>query len=251
MSMSNDNYLFFDNESKASPDSSIYRIFSVERLLELFATRKLTLVKPAMWDDPFENFILKSKALFENGEKVSLGYSDSIFGQCWSLNEETDAMWRIYSPLKNGVKVRSTSRKLREVLSSDVHLPDISAFVGVVKYRTEQSLLRMTNDRARMNRKIFSTNGQGQAETLLFKRDGFSHEKEVRLIYFDNCDANAKNKIFNFNIDPFDLIDEIKLDPRMNQDLANVYIQHFKGLGFNGEVSRSGFYELPEITLKI
>jgi hypothetical protein len=249
--MSNDNYLFFDNQPGINPDSPIYRIFSIERLLELFATCKLTLVKPDMWDDPYENFILKSRVLFENGEEASLGYSNSIFGQCWSLNEETDAMWRIYSPLKNGVKVRSTSRKLREALAREASLPEISVFVGRVKYKSKKFLLRMTKDRARMNRKIFSTNGEGQAETLLFKREGFRHEGEVRLIYFDNTNVETNNKIFNFNIDPFELIDEIKLDPRMNLDLTNIYIKHFKELGFKGEISRSGFYELPETTLKI
>lgn len=37
----------------------VYRTISYDRLIEMFVVRKNTLVKPDVWEDTFENFILK------------------------------------------------------------------------------------------------------------------------------------------------------------------------------------------------
>lgn len=57
----NDNLIFLTEEQL---DKNIYRIFSFDRLTEMFNERKITLLKPKKWDDPFENFILKSIGRF-------------------------------------------------------------------------------------------------------------------------------------------------------------------------------------------
>ena len=36
---------------------NIYRIFTIDRLIEMFDEKVNTLVKPELWDDPFENFL--------------------------------------------------------------------------------------------------------------------------------------------------------------------------------------------------
>ena len=76
----------------------------MKRLLELFQTRHNVLVAPEKWDDPFENFILKSDRVSRRG----------WYGQCWTWQRASDAMWRIYSGDKNGVRMRSTPAKLLE-----------------------------------------------------------------------------------------------------------------------------------------
>lgn len=97
------------------PDYStkIYRIFSTNRLIELFEKKENALVKPELWDDPFENFILKIPEKGSKSKPNKRGY-----GQCWTLNFESDAMWRIYSPDKNGVRIQTTIRKLHHSLHS-------------------------------------------------------------------------------------------------------------------------------------
>jgi len=82
----------------------IYRVFSNQRILEMFRDRKLTLTAPRLWDDPFENFLAKCPALVKSiNEHVSLsGIFKNFFGQCWTYHEDNDAMWRIYSPKKTG-----------------------------------------------------------------------------------------------------------------------------------------------------
>ena len=115
------------------------------------------------------------------GEQADIAFANSVFGQCWSLLKESDAMWRIYSPEKHGVKVKTTPRKLREALALRVEYPEVSAFIGRVRYESGSYLRDMVTDRVRMQNKIFDTSGKGHAETLLFKRDEFAHEEEVRL----------------------------------------------------------------------
>lgn len=242
------NYLFFDQASGV--DEPIYRVFSIERLLEIFTSKALVLVKPSKWDDPFENFILKSKMEFVDGEQADIAFANQIFGQCWSLLSESDAMWRIYSPDKHGVKVKTTPRKLRDALASQVEHPSLSAFIGRVRYESGQYLREMVNDRVRMQNKIFDTSGRGHAETLLFKREEFSHEREVRIVY-SGSERDAQRDIFPFRIDPFSLIEEIVFDPRMDRNLAAIYESHFLGSGFSGPVSRSQMYDLPSITVMV
>jgi Protein of unknown function (DUF2971) len=242
------NYLFFKEDAEI--DNPIFRVFSIERLLEIFSSKSLVLVKPSKWDDPFENFILKSRVKFENGELAGIEFGNFIFGQCWSLLNESDAMWRIYSPDKHGVKVKTTPRKLRMTLASNVKNPEISAFIGKVRYESGEYLRNMVTDRVRMQNKIFDTTGRGHAETLLFKREEFSHEQEVRVVY-SGREEDAKKEIFPVKIDPFLLIEEIVFDPRMDKNLVLIYQKHFSNIGFTGLISRSQLYDVPDLVVSV
>jgi hypothetical protein len=94
-------------------DCPIYRIYTYERFKDMITTKTNGLVNPAKWDDPFENFFLKQNAITSNGKLVSLAsLYDSWYGQCWTKHRDNDAMWRIYSPNKDGIRVATTIRKL-------------------------------------------------------------------------------------------------------------------------------------------
>lgn len=240
------NYIFFKIETDI--DKPIYRVFSIERFLEVYHKGKLVLVKPKKWDDPFENFILKSKARLETGEHVEFSFAHSMYGQCWSFDQESDTMWRIYSHQKNGVKIRTTPRKLREALAAEIQYPELSAFIGCVMYKEQVELLEMVNDRVMMHDKVFDSTGRGHAETLLFKRMEFSHENEVRLIY-SGTQEDAVCDVFKFKIDPHDLFDEVIFDPRMDENLTSIYKQHLVATGFRGRVDRSTLYDVPNLTV--
>jgi len=115
-------------------DREIYRIMPIHRLLEAFDIEKLTLVKPEKWDDPFENLLLKGTAETAGGELLDFSsIRDSVYGQCWTLHKETDAMWRIYSQDKQGAKVKTTIRKLLTALQSQSgEFAKIHCFIGEV-----------------------------------------------------------------------------------------------------------------------
>lgn len=53
-------------------DEPISRVFTVQRILEIFANNKNSLVHPIRWDDPFENFIMNASGEL-NGRAFSIG----------------------------------------------------------------------------------------------------------------------------------------------------------------------------------
>lgn len=96
-------------------------MFSLKRFNELYYNKENVLVNPRKWDDPFENFMIENaKYLFKGGRIHTTRDSDCCFGQCWTLTKESDAIWRIYAPNKDGVKVKSTIRILLRSLEKQL-----------------------------------------------------------------------------------------------------------------------------------
>jgi hypothetical protein len=252
--MKNDNLIFLADDEL---DKNIYRVFSFDRLREIFETNKITLVKPKLWDDPFENFILNSTGVLPDGREYQIGFRDSFYGQCWSLTKESDAMWRIYSPDKNGVKIKTTIRKLFEPLFQvgGVHRKingnqyNLSSFVGRVKYQGTKKLIDMLNDKERMSNKIFDQSGWGQASSFYFKRWAFRHENEIRIM-FNKHDGHNEN-LFKYNVDPIELIDEIVFDPRMKSDEYEQRKSEVQSWGYNKSIIQSGLYKIKEFRIQL
>jgi hypothetical protein len=172
------NYLKLNRDAIDKP---VYRIMPAKRLFQCLNLKQLVLVPPKKWDDPFENWLLSSKVKLSStgAQGDMLGMRKEVFGQCWTLHRETDAMWRIYSSDNNGARIKTTPRKLLEALKKHVgNYSEISCFIGKVEYKTQKDLVS-----ALKGIDLFNTNGSGIAESLLYKRREFSHEREVRLIY--------------------------------------------------------------------
>ena len=62
-------------------DKPIYRIFSKSRFIDLLKTKKNGLVRPNKWDDPFENFFLRSKAQWAAARTKSLTKRSTTTGE--------------------------------------------------------------------------------------------------------------------------------------------------------------------------
>jgi Protein of unknown function (DUF2971) len=203
------------------PDQAIYRIFSEKYFLELLTKRTMALARPETWDDPYENLIHQGSVLVD-GTAVGLDpIRKSFYGQSWTLKDESDALWRIYSYDKKGVRIKTTVQKLANVLHNRTILEGMpqhsfhKCFVGRVIYSDMSDLVAlMANSDERLNM-IADTSGRAPAETLLFKRHAFSHEEEVRAIYNTVGEArkDAYGNYLHFEI-PDDFIEEICLDPR-------------------------------------
>lgn len=238
----------FLNLSEKEWDQSIFRVMSIGRLLELFKTEKLTLVKPKLWDDPFENFIMNSTGELSNGEMFSISFRDHFFGQCWTRTRESDAMWRIYSSKKDGVRITSTPRKLLQALYfSPGEFRDITSFIGKVRYFSINKLKILLEENAASW--ITDTSGVGQAQTLLFKRSPFKYENEVRLIY--NSLGKIKGDIYSFPITPSDIIDDIVFDPRIEYRLFKQFKRKIKAYSFKKRIVKSNLYKAPNLTFKM
>jgi hypothetical protein len=240
--MNSDNYL---NLSAHMRDKFVYRIISIERLFELFASRQNVLVKPKKWEDPFENFILRCRIQLPDGRYATFGFQDKFYAQCWTFQSASDAMWRIYSRTSDAVRVRSTIRKLFESLRRNCgEWARDEAFIGRVEYLDEKKLERfakgvLRSDEGFLSMRLF-------AGTLLVKRPAFRHEREVRLIFTPHDKNKADSDLFPYPVNPNELIDQIMIDPRMSAEAASSLKKKIGSrTGFSGHVVRSLLYAPP------
>lgn len=234
----------FLNLTDKQKDQPIFRVISTTRLFELFNNRQNVLVKPKLWEDPFENFMMNSTGELRDGRMFSIDFREHFFGQCWTRTRESDAMWRIYSPDVTGVRIATTPRKLLTALyNSEGRFRDISCFIGKVKYYTTERLKTLLQSHA--SDWITDSSGAGQAQTLLFKRTPFKHENEVRIIY--NSQGKVSADIFPFPIDPLTLIDDIVFDPRMDYKTFSKDKMQLKAMGFKKRIVKSNLYKAPNL----
>jgi len=235
-----------------NPDREVYRIFPLKRIQEMFATRELVLVKPRMWEDPFENFLLRRKAVEPDGVEVGLdSIAESWYGLCWTFKADSDAMWRIYSPEKGGVRVKTTIRKLAAALWEPANpFSGVKYFIGEVQYWSREQVEDFLSRITFVDISIGGHN-DGFAETLLIKREEFRHENEVRILAFaDDHDKRSDGDLYRVPIDPHELIDEICVDPRLDEDETAKMMDEINALGYRGPVSQSALYKLKVTTIR-
>ena len=237
----NNNYLNIKEEDK---EKYIYRIISFEKLMEMFETEKMTLFKPRLWEDPFENYILNYFEKDYKKENFDFNFRNSLYANCWSLNNRSDALWRIYSPSKNGVCIRSTIMKLfKSLYDKGGHYSKISCFIGKVIY-LPQGVINKKLDNFKKN---FNKNpiGSGLADTLLFKRTAFEYEKEIRLISHEPIPNNQD--YYKYDFYPHLVIDQVTFDPRMGENAYKSFSSYFKDMTqFKGKVRKSSLYKIPK-----
>ena len=97
-----------------------------------------------------------------------------------------------------------------------------------------------------------------QILSLLKKRSSFSYEEEVRLIFCrpEEVIENVKNSwdpcsdIFEFQIEPNDLFDEIEFDPWVDENIYNKFKEQFVQY-YNGSIVKSKLYEHSFFKIKL
>ncbi len=237
-------------------DTPIFRICRFKRLLQLLIEKELVLFKPKEWEDPFENFLLKCKVNTSNGEVGTLeSIANSWYGLCWTLNPDSDAMWRIYSQDKDGLQIKTTIRKLAENLWEPTNkASSIKYFIGKVEYKSREQIENFLSQTSFQDVALGGDN-IGFAETLLIKRTAFEHENEVRILANDlgpsNPDPRVKGDFYTIPINPNDLIDEICIDPRLNDKEVVSLKSIIKGLGYTGITTQSDLYKLNNISINL
>jgi hypothetical protein len=233
------NFLFLEDKEL---DKNIYRIMPFEYLENMFVKNENVLVRPMLWDDPFEHFILKSRIETEAGVTIEYPFHNDMYAQCWSFENKSDALWRIYTKNKDGIRIRTTIRKLANSLSSAVGgSADLMAYIGKVKYLPNGKMIEFA-------RSIFDQEGLDVDDifkTLLFKRPAFKHEKEVRLMF--QVYGDDRPDTIPYQIYPHGLIDQIMINPLLTKkeaDEMKVKIQY--ATGYQGSILRSMMYTPPK-----
>jgi hypothetical protein len=247
---------FINRGKTITADTRLYRVFPRQWLIDMFSKNLLTLRAPHKWGDPFENFLSKCKATVDGTPNVSLsGLFKNYYGQCWTLNPESDAMWRIYSPANDGARVSTTAgRLLRSIYNAADPFASMSYYIGSVGYETEADLRLVFEDPSNATGVALDATGRGQATTLFLKRKEFEHEAEVRLLYQfnqENFSGQRPEEIWQFAIDTNTLFDDVLFDPRMDATDFRRGEQTLRALGFNNPIAHSTLYQLPNLNITI
>ncbi len=235
-------------------NTPIYRILSYHRFLEMVKTNQNTLARPSMWDDPFENVLLNHEYRKPDGELIDMScISDSWYGQCWThRSEECDGLWRVYTNngAKRSVRIKTTVRKIFEPLYDDgAKDKEWQFFIGRVDYSTEEEI-RGVLELASQPLASDPTN-VNQMQMLLTKRKEFSYEQEVRILYCKGVDNNNHDTIYQYEIMPNVVFEEVLLEPWCPDHMVKNYADEIYLAGYHGIVSKSKLYAPLNLTTQL
>lgn len=243
----------------ADPDAPIYRIYPLWFFEEALRLRELVLVTPERWQDPYETLTSRVMIVYERtapGQQRPLGpLLRPAYAQCWSNTMESDILLRAYSrvvkdphfgrnisPRDEGVRVRSTSRKLLQGLEAWSPNPSAkSCFIGTVLYADGDQILQDLTNLIDQHGAEALAEGRLRTALLLLKRSAFQHEAEVRLIYIETRDVPAASLV-RVPINPNDVFDEVTFDPRLAEFERREREAVARSLGYTGTFADSDLY---------
>jgi hypothetical protein len=241
-------------------EAPVYRIYPLWFLEEALRLRQMVLVAPHLWEDPFEvagQVIAVDQLKDDRYEQIIINQSlPPVYAQCWSAASESDTLLRAYSrvvrdahfdrnicPRDEGVRVRSTPRKLLEALLRATRGGQASScFIGSVQYlRADALLQQIANAVGTIGLNVFE-HPANRAKLLLMKREAFAHEAEVRLIRVSHG-ADSSNPVHRIQIDPNAIFDEISFDPRLATFERKEREAVIRDFGYAGPFRESDLYQ--------
>ncbi|MBQ5979534.1 MAG: DUF2971 domain-containing protein [Bacteroidales bacterium] len=198
-------------------NTALYKIIPFDILLQILSDHKIALVNTSMWDDIYENFFL-NESFYKDGKEVPYHYmSDKFYGQCWSRKGNSDALWRIYSQDRKGVQIKTSVGKILDSIPDKKDDGGIYLF-GKVDYYSQskiegdlKSIKALTDDQFAII----------MLQSLLVKRNSFSHESEYRLIYMSKKLFGEGTPIKLLPIDHHTFIERICFDPRADDSYVD------------------------------
>lgn len=197
---------------------SINKYIPLRFLLVLLREKRLIFKPVTSWEDPYENFFLKEQFVREGGMNGSYSTSveditEGLYGMSWSVQGETDSLWRIYSQDKLSVRITTTVEKLTTTICSEDN--KWVSWIDKVHYKTEKEINEWLNKCIVIETANQFLNKMG--ESFFIKRKEFIAEKEYRaIIYFNDQNKRIRPSFICYNIDPNDFISEYIVDPRLS-----------------------------------
>jgi hypothetical protein len=226
----------------------MYKYIQLEFVLKMLETKVLRLDNIKKWEDVYENFVDKEDINLLNSSREEM-IPTVYYGQSWTIREESDAMWRIYSNTGSAVRVKTVYPLLYCALADwnkkykdDIIWPTID----YVNYADEDEINRWLQSNSPMNYWAF---GELQREGLFVKRREFEHEKEVRVIMQTH---KEEKDYIEIDFDPYKVFREIVIDPRVSEDEFTRQRDNLIARGFDGnKIKKSTLYDFKRVRLEI
>lgn len=173
----------------------LFRYMSLAQFISIIENQKLYLKKVKLWDDPWEAPDDQLPLMEKDGKPIfteSLLASSTV-GQCWTYEKDSDAMWRIYSPDRQGVMIETIAKNF--------------SFIQDLKHASLAKVIYYNkNNYIEKRYEIADNRSYTFAGDMALKREAFKHENEVRLLvclqsYHELGDV-WEIPVVGFNIDP-------------------------------------------------
>lgn len=253
-------------DSKIEENAKLWRYMDFTKLVSLISTQQLYFCRADKFKDKFEGrlFGFQVEDMRKNLERIIGEYEvygtdrrividssvieqaeiltdqayymadcdrERTFVNCWHLNEyESAAMWDLYLKSNEGIAIQTNFGRLKRSLNCCKE----NIYIGRVKY---------------IDHNKESNFGNGLSP-FFTKRNSFSHEQEVRLLYSATLDNNSnalpdKNIIgVNFQINLEDLIESVYVSPDAAPWFVDVVKVVLNKFNIDVEVIHSKLYEL-------
>jgi hypothetical protein len=232
----------------------IYRFFDLRHFEEALKSKRLTFVRPTVWEDtwdrpPIVQLVHRSTL----GTEVVKECEQDLHAQCWSAAAPSDVLWRAYSyirrdvqtgkrlhPSEEAVRVRSTISKLIAAFDFSDAPQDWRLYVGQVGYYTDEEIGQyIANQVGTLGAAAFLKATETIA-ALLRKRKEFALESEIRLVIADSSN-DPKRILTSISFDPNAVFDEIAFDPRVSNVEYKDRNEMLTALGYTGAVAPNTF----------
>lgn len=195
-------------------DTKLYRYITVSQFISMIENEQIYLTNIQLWEDIWE---LPTQRL---NYKEQL---PTLFGQCWSLEGISDALWRIYSPMNEGILIQTSVAKIKSFSEIQIGL-----VAPVLYYHNLEEVAEIIKNNKGYHR-LFT---QG-----LLKRKAFQHEQEVRVITSNDSKCISTraqdNRRIYIQINPRELIEDIVIDPRANDWFVEAMRKYCRRIGFH------------------
>jgi hypothetical protein len=235
----------------AEDDVVLYRYIPITELWKIFAKKKITLVNPTLWQDPFESPFFNAKLVDRNKKEIPSPFKDRYYAMCFTINDTSESMWKAYA--SNGekiVRIKTTVGKIKQLIAFNNKLTQNKFYLGRVVYLNKEDISDLLKNHFLSTKAISNKHNKDQAKTLLIKRYAYNYEKEIRLIY-DSIDEKTlaeKPKAMELNV-PKDFISEVLLDPKMSEHEVEYYKQLWAK---NAKILKCRLYSKDhQLTIKI
>ena len=183
----------------------LYRIIDFHYAVQIFEKGELFFSHPSKWEDPYETRLIHRE-------------SHKVFSQCWCSNGVSDAMWRIYSPNHLGIRIGTSTKKLRAALEKGIKGSSKKLRMDDVSYMSQHALnMKSKSIRDELNGNF---DIDRSIDLLFMKREAYEHESEYRVVLIDEQPPEEDGGI-SVSINPRQVIDSILIDPRAPKELAD------------------------------
>jgi hypothetical protein len=226
----------------------VYHYARPFRVWQLLNDRKLTLVQPECWADPFEQWWCQQ--LFRPGSQLQ---KVVVYGLCWTTVWGDEPFWRLHAcrcpphpddaPGLPALRITCTVENLLDALKKAVTARTAKAFIGDVDYSKGRANLEKEAKRIQREEKEIA---KTVATALHLKRPAFASEREVRMLWIEVGDR--KVELCRVDIEPLDLIDEVMIGPARSTDGTLVAELRDRLLGFgipDHRIRESSLYHHP------